>query len=73
MDHAQKVEIGTELAKGAPVMGVGGAVYIGGISLPDWAAILAIIYTGCLILQMAYKFGVWVNERRNGRKPRRSR
>jgi hypothetical protein len=70
MDHAQKVEIGTELAKGAPVMGVGGAVYIGGISLPDWAAIMAIIYTGCLLLMMGYKFVVWVNDRVRKRRAR---
>lgn len=47
-------------AKATPVVGYAGA-YFGGLSLPDWAALLAIVYTLCLIVQQLYRFCCWAN------------
>lgn len=49
-------------AKASPVVGYAGA-YFGGLSLPDWAALLAIIYTLCLLAQQAHRFYCWANEK----------
>jgi hypothetical protein len=54
MEHQQKVEIGTEALKATPPVAYLGATF-GGLSLPDWAALLAIVYTLLLILQMGVK------------------
>jgi hypothetical protein len=39
-------------------------VVIGGMSLPDWAAALAIATSLCLLIQYAYKLVGWVRARR---------
>lgn len=44
-----------EAALGAPAVAVAGAKLIFGYSLPEWAAILTIVYTGLLILRLLFK------------------
>lgn len=72
MDHQQKVDVGFEALKATPPVAYLGATF-GGLSLPDWAALLAIIYTLGLLFQMGHKATVWIIERWQGRKPKRNR
>lgn len=52
-------ELSVAAAKAAPPVAYLGATFAG-LSLPDWAAVLAIIYTLGLLLQMGWKFSLWI-------------
>jgi hypothetical protein len=52
--------------KAAPAVGYIGAT-LGGMSIPDWAATLACIYTLGLLAQMAYRFIQFLRARRAAR------
>jgi hypothetical protein len=52
--------------KAAPAVGYLGAT-VAGLSLPDWAALLACVYTLGLIAQMTYRFVQWLRVRRAAR------
>jgi hypothetical protein len=52
--------------KAAPAVGYLGAT-VAGLSLPDWAALLACVYTMGLIGQMTYRFVMFLRTRRAAR------
>lgn len=52
--HAEP--LAAALGKASPPLAYLGATFAG-LSLPDWAALLAIVYTLGLLAQMAYRFG----------------
>jgi hypothetical protein len=52
------VDLGVAAAKATPPVAYLGATFAG-LSLPDWAALLAIIYTAGLLLQMGWRFLGW--------------
>lgn len=54
------------VAKATPPVAYLGATFAG-LSLPDWAALLAIIYTLGLLVQMGWRFGCWVRRWLAGR------
>ena len=43
-----------DIVLSAPPVGVAGASFLG-YTLPEWAAILTIVYTGLLIIRMVFK------------------
>lgn len=69
MDRAQHVDMSIEAAKAVPVVATGSAI-VGGLSIPDWAALAALLYTLCLLAQMGYRFWLWVMAKRGKRRRR---
>lgn len=59
---AEQHDIMAEGLKATPAVGYLGAT-VAGLSLPDWAAILAIIYTGALLIQLCWRFSKWVKRK----------
>ena len=49
--------------KAAPAVGYIGAT-LWGLSIPDWAALLACVYTLGLLIQMGYRLVAWIRARR---------
>lgn len=56
--HADSM--GAVATKAAPAVAYLGAKFAG-LSLPDWAALLAIVYTLCMLAQTSWRFGWWVH------------
>lgn len=65
-------ELGLTAAKATPPVAYLGAKFAG-LSLPDWAALLAIIYTGCLLIQVGYRFVLWCRRHYRVRQAKRNR
>lgn len=63
-------DLSTVAAKASPTVAYLGATFAG-LSLPDWAALLAIIYTAGLLMQMSWRFGVFLEKKWHARAAKR--
>ncbi len=61
---SQHTESSAALAtKATPAVAYLGAT-VGGLSIPDWAALAALVYSLLLIAQQLYRFYGWIESRR---------